>query len=176
VPPSAISNRPMRSVLASVKGALDVAEQLALEHALRQAARVHAQERARGARRRRAWRASRDAALARPLSPVRRTSRRRAPRGRPSPAPAAWRGPRATSAPAPSRAQRAVLGLQALAAPQGARQLGLGAQHVEHARVLPRLLQEVARAPAHGLDAPGRRWPRPSSPPRAAWGRAPAGA
>ena len=49
-------------------------------------------------------------------------------------------------------AQDAVLGLEPLAAPQRAGQLDLRANDREHALVVPRLLDEVARAAAHGLD------------------------
>ena len=59
-------------------------------------------------------------------------------------------------------------------APQRPAQLHLRAQRGEQARVVPRLLDVVARA--RGASPPPRppRCPRPSSPPRAAWRRAPA--
>ena len=57
--------------------------------------------------------------------------------------------------------QRLVLGLELLAAAQGAAQLGLRAHDREQPRVVPRLLDEVAGAAAHRLDgdvarSPGR--------------------
>ena len=48
--------------------------------------------------------------------------------------------------------ERAVLRLEPLLPSQRARQLDLRAQDREHPRVLPRLLHEVPRAAAHGLD------------------------
>jgi hypothetical protein len=58
-------------------------------------------------------------------------------------------------------AQRAVLGLQALTAPNGARQLGLRADDRDQALVVPGLLHEVPGPAAHRLHgnvdrAPGR--------------------
>ena len=49
-------------------------------------------------------------------------------------------------------AQRAVLGFQALALAQGAAEFDLGLQDGGEARVVPGLLDEVARAAAHGFD------------------------
>ena len=50
------------------------------------------------------------------------------------------------------RLERAVLGFEPLLAAQRARQLDLRAHDRQQPRVLPRLLDEVARAAAHGLD------------------------
>ena len=61
----------------------------------------------------------------------------------------------------PFGAQQFRFGFQALSALQSAMQFDLGTQDGQQALVLPRLLNEVARAAAHGLDsqsniAPGR--------------------
>ena len=52
----------------------------------------------------------------------------------------------------PSSREHAVLGLEPLAPLQRAAELHLRAQDGQQPRVLPRLLDEVARAAAHGLD------------------------
>ena len=62
---------------------------------------------------------------------------------------------------APFGAQQSGFRFQLLRALQSAMQFDLGAQDGQQAFVLPRLLNEVARAAAHGLDrqshvAPGR--------------------
>ena len=44
-----------------------------------------------------------------------------------------------------------VFGFEVLAPPQGARQLHLRSQNREQPRVVPRLLDEIARAGAHGV-------------------------
>ena len=49
-------------------------------------------------------------------------------------------------------AQRAVLRFQALSAAQGAAEFDLGLQNRREPRVVPRLLDEIARAAAHGFD------------------------
>ena len=131
------------------EGALHVAEQLALEDALREPAGVHRHERPATRATTRAWSACATMPLPVPFSPVISTLASEGPtraielqhrlHGR-------RLGDERRRA-GPVGAQRAVLGLEPLAAPQRAPELDLGAQGREQALVLPGLLHEVAGAP-----------------------------
>ena len=142
------------------EGAFDMAEELALEQPLRQAAGVHRHQGAPGAAGHGVQRL-RDGALARAVLAgeqhvgVGRTHSRNQIEHR------AHRDGLGDQrgAVGPLIAQDPVLCLEPLAAAQGAGQLDLCAHDREHALVVPGLLDEVPRAPAHGLDCQFHRAP-----------------
>jgi hypothetical protein len=131
--------------------ALHMAEQLALEHPLGQAAGVHGYHRARRAHRRRMQR-HRDDALARAV--LARDEHVRV--GRPQPRDhledRLHRGRVGNQVRPRLVAQHPVLGLQALPAAQRAPEIDLRPDDAEEPLVLPRLLHEIARAAPHRLD------------------------
>ena len=161
VPPWASSKRPTRSARASVNAPAHVAEELALEDALRDAAGVQRHEGPGRALRGRVQGARDDALAAAVLAGdehvgvgrahARDDVQHRAHRGRAGD----HRGLRLV-------AQDPVLGLEAVAAAQRAAEGDLRAQGREQPRVVPRLLHEVARAAAHRLDGEVDACPRPS--------------
>ena len=133
------------------EGALDVAEQLAFEDALGQTAGIHGDERAGGAQGD-GVQGLRDQSLAGAVfagdedvgvggADTRDHVEHRAHGGR--------LGDQLRKA---LGAQRAVLRFQALSAAQGAAEFDLRLQNGRQARVVPRLLDEIARAAAHGFD------------------------
>ena len=150
MPPSASSNRPTRSAARVGERAAHVAEQLALEHRLGDAAGIHRHHRPRRARRQRV-NGLRDEPFARavlagdqhvrigrrrPLDELDDRLHRRRSRNQRR---------RAVEA----QARRA---LELPSAAQRAAQLDLRADDREQPGVVPGLLHEVARAPAHRLD------------------------
>ncbi len=142
--------------------ALDVSEELALEDSLRDSAGVQRHERPRGAARR-GVESARDHALPGPVLPddqhvrVGGADPRRSSRG-----PGASPATRAIISGLAVLPQDPVLRLQALPAAQRPSERDLRAQRRQQPRVVPRLLDEVARAAPHRLDGEVDAFPTPS--------------
>ena len=153
------------------KGALDVAEQFALENALGQAAGVDRNQRPGRAQRDRMQRLRHQAFAGAVFAGdqdigVRRPDPRDHVQHRPH-------GRRIGDQLRETlRAQRPVLRFQPLPFAQRAAQLDLGLEDGGEPRVVPGLLNEIARARAASLPPPAPPSPRPSSRSPAAWCRA----
>ena len=151
MPPSASSKRPARSLFASVKAPFDVAEQLALEDAFRDAARVQRDERPAGPARG-GVEGPRDDALSRAVFAGDEDVGVRRPDAGDHVEHGAHGGGSGDHRRLAVEAQDPVLGLEPLALAQRPAESDLRSEGGQQARVVPRLLHEVPRPAAHRFD------------------------